>query len=350
MKRQYYLDSLKAFAIIMVVYCHYPFLTEKSFIGNIFMLIAWSAVPIFMMVSGNVMNRKKHKLINIVSKIIKMYITICAWRIIYFALTYFFVKRLEINILSIINFIFTFENYPGVNADVMWYMISYLGILMILPIINCLNSNKDGRAILEYLLVICLVFGNLFPTIQYFVKNSYLNNYLGFLSISKLMSIPSIKNIHLLSYYLLGVLVEEFYQRLGKHKVYIPICLVTIGFLGLLLDKYMQDGTLLFVNRSLLDGGYYRLSTMCLAVGLYLMFFKYSIKMNSFNCFISKIIGQNTLGIYYLHFIILAMIAPYLYMYNSFIINVLKTIVVTLVCCLITMIMKKIPFLRELVR
>lgn len=50
--RIYYLDFLKAIAITLVVFCHYVWIPDNSFLGNVLMLLAWSAVPCFFMVNG----------------------------------------------------------------------------------------------------------------------------------------------------------------------------------------------------------------------------------------------------------------------------------------------------------
>ena len=52
MKRIEYLDSMKGFAILLVVFCHFTFLSPETYAGNIVMQMAWSGVPIFLMVSG----------------------------------------------------------------------------------------------------------------------------------------------------------------------------------------------------------------------------------------------------------------------------------------------------------
>lgn len=55
-----YIDNLKSISILLVIYCHYVLIDNKSFIGNIFMLLAWCAVPIFFMCSDAMLLNKKN--------------------------------------------------------------------------------------------------------------------------------------------------------------------------------------------------------------------------------------------------------------------------------------------------
>ena len=117
----------------------------------------------------------------------------------------------------------------------------------------------------------------------------------------------------------------------------------------LFIVKYKETGSFRW-NNIYIYNGYNRISTLIMSVGLYLCFdFYCDIKLG-----LGKLIGQSTMGIYYMHYIILAVFDKYLYHgigieYYSTIANSLKTIIITFICIVLTIIIKKIPFIKKMV-
>ena len=68
---------------------------------------------------------------------------------------------------------------------------------------------------------------------------------------------------------------------------------------------------------------------------------------------ISGLIGKNTLGIYYWHYLLLMLLSRYTYhyfeSYRSVMLNIVKVFVLLIVSNLLTEIMKKFPGLRKIV-
>ena len=85
-----------------------------------------------------------------------------------------------------------------------------------------------------------------------------------------------------------------------------------------------------------------------------MFFMEYEKQMTKINHLLGKYIGQHTMGIYYLHYIILTVCAVYLYPYfenkYSLALNLAKMAVITAVCVIITLLLKRIPVLRKLVQ
>lgn len=121
-------------------------------------------------------------------------------------------------------------------------------------------------------------------------------------------------NNNLLFYFLLGAFLLEYQQGVDRKecgRIYrwrLPlsgICLV-IGLMGLMFIKYRETGLLIWGD-TYLSFGYVRLSTALIAIGLYgVCESLFSDRENLASKIIGEYIGQNTLGIYYLHYILLA--------------------------------------------
>ncbi len=93
--------------------------------------------------------------------------------------------------------------------------------------------------------------------------------------------------------------------------------------------------------------------TELISIAFFLLFMAYEDEWYFLNHFLARHIGRYTMGIYYLHYILLAACSIYFYpmihKYYSFMANGIKTVLVTLVCVVVTMLLKKIPWVRNLV-
>ena len=147
-ERVFYLDLIKAISIVFVVFCHYTTLNNDTFIGNIVMLIAWAAVPMFFMVSG---------IVNTLSKswswkkwgirFSKTYIVLCFWKLIYLV-AFVINKDLIVSKSEIVQYIFFFGAIEGVSDGVLWFMYAYLEVMLLSPVLWYLwNGKSESRSI-----------------------------------------------------------------------------------------------------------------------------------------------------------------------------------------------------------
>ena len=118
-KRELWLDSLKGFCIVLVVFCHTTLLSKNTVIGNIIMSFAWAAVPCFMMVTGGLLHHSpefswKHYL----KRIAQTYLAMCVWRGIYLAVTWL-VQKPACTKADLIPYLLCLKDVDGVNTSVM---------------------------------------------------------------------------------------------------------------------------------------------------------------------------------------------------------------------------------------
>lgn len=356
-----WIDAIKGVGILLVVFCHYVILSEDTIIGNFFMTLAWAAVPCFMMASGAVMHQsrafdwRRHFF-----KVWKVYGTLCAWRLIYLVV-YVKLQNIQFGKIQLVQYLFLLTDLDGVDTGVMWYMEAYLTMLLIFPVTHFLFCEKiqgeyKGRRVLLYVMFLSMMGSAALPSVGWGM------NLIGdFLQIGRIdinsfvMLMPFVYYGNLLFYFLTGAFVFEYRdwvkRKLGKYKAAL-FPFMCIGTGGLMLVKYVDSG-LISWGGVYLSEGYSHVLTGLISIAFFLLFMAYEDEWHTLNHFLARHIGRYTMGIYYLHYILLAACSIYFYpmihKYYSFTANSVKTIFVTLVCVVMTVLLKKIPWVRNLV-
>ena len=349
-----YLDSLKAISILLVVFCHYVLLSQDTIIGNIVMALAWSAVPCFIMISGGLMHRneifswKKHLL-----RIVKVYLSLVIWKGVYLAV-YLFIADFVPGKTEVLQYLLFFSDLPQVDTGLMWYMHSYLAALLIFPATHHLFfSGEQGQKILIFLMTIIMFFGIVIPSIGKLISMSAETLDIQMIDINGIDKISPFSNYIMLFYFILGAFLlkhtEKIREKLSSYK-YVPLLLIFIGLSGLIVVKFYQTKSLAWKG-IYISSGYSHIMTTVLSLGMYLIFVCFDFKR--LNRFLG-IIGRNTMGVYYMHYILLAVcnifLYPSLHNYYSFSLNCLKTLLVTGICVIMTELIRKIPYVKELVQ
>lgn len=346
-----YLDVIKAVSIYLVVFCHYVWLPDDSVLGNIIMTLAWGAVPCFFMVTGGLMHtienfdfRKYYK------KILKFYIVFVIWKMIYFVcydgLLLQFPKHM------FFQYLFMFGNLEGIDTGSMWFISAYFFVILFYPLSYYLLHNDSGKILYKYILLLSMFFGIIIPSIDYW--GNYIEK-IAMIDMPKLTNILQISPLgnysNVLFYFLWGGVILKNKRLISQKNINkVSVCMIIIGLSGLMLDKYMQTKSVCWMNIYLEDG-YQRGFTVIMATGIFL-----KIKnMDLTRCEkkLGKIVGRNTLGIYYMHYPILFILNHIIDKINlakySFGVQIVKTTVALLICTCLTTIMKKIPGLKQIV-
>lgn len=280
-----------------------------------------------------------------------------AWKII-FLLSCMAFWEITFTKAGLIEYAFLFGNIDGVNTGVMWYMVSFLVVLFFFPVSQYLfHDGKKGRKLLFY--IMCLMFaGSIMITGGNFVLHllsRYIKGAAHLTVDGAKQMMPFTNSANMLFYFILGGFLFEYREKITQllekwhGRTWIPVLLIVTGTAGLIMIKYTYTGSFVWGNAYLKDG-YLRFATVVLSLGVYL-FFMAKERRGAKVLFAG--IGKYTMGIYYLHYLILIFVSkfvfPYLTPYVSFGLNLVKTIVITLLCVLISWIMRKIPLLKQLV-
>lgn len=166
---------------------------------------------------------------------------------------------------------------------------------------------------------------------------------------------------HMIFYYMFGIYLNEYYNfnqlsssglfrffNIDIHKKGIASILFFVGLIGLLIIKYIYTKTFLWEG-IYLENGYSWISTLLLTIGAFLLIRQ--VDENPLVLKFAKLVGTNTMGIYYIHFILLDFSLCYFQdiFGLSFLSNCIKTVIVLLICLCFSSIIKKIPFIKYVV-
>ena len=343
-----YFDALKGFAIILVVFCHYVLLDGESILGNMVMSLAWAAVPCFFMVTGGLLHKAKvFSWQKWIGRLLKIYGCMVVWKFLYW-IFFACISDLSVDSGTIIKYLFFMGNAQGIEAGHVWFIVAYLQVLLFFPITYQLYT-RCNMGYFVFLMVYTWLF-SIFKSAA---------NFIG-LDLEPMISlIPVVDDsTNMLFYCLLGVLLLHYRKEITEFlnasifRKCIPVILIMIGGIGAMLIKYSYAGTFRWAGIYLPDG-YNRISTMLMAVGIYLVFSQ-ELLWDKCTTWLAKL-GKHTMGIFYLHYPLLVLsrkiITKFIdnfYDYCSFELNVLQTMTIIAICCGITIVAKKIPLVKNL--
>ncbi len=354
-KRNTAFDTIKAFAIFLVVYVHYVLIPNESFIGNVMMALASAGVPLFLMVSGALMHSSKsfdYK--KYANKLVKIYVVMLVWKVIHF-LYYVIPTGATFGMGELIRYFLLLDNSLPIPSQPMWYMNAFLMALLLYPIsYYLLNHDEATEKIYKHLLALTFVSGFGITFLYYALSMlGRLFSFTPFDAGSLYAALPFRQYANTLFFFLLGGYVfkynDKIREKLQEKMLFkaIPFIMVAVGLGGLLIMKYSLSGAWLWDGIGI-EQGYERLSTILLVLGCWLIFMNYE---NKVTIAIGQHIGKYTMGIFYTHYMLLYAAAVLLYpriptVYTGM--NLLKTILTLAICLGVTRIGLKIPVVKNL--
>ncbi len=199
-RKKYYLDALRVAAVLLVMYNHSPaylsFQVQSGVEFEISMFLSMVckiAVPVFFMISGALLLGKTESF----SDLFRKRIVRCVLALAVFSFLY----KLKMAVkgaasFSLLSFILLLPREVAFLPY--WYLYSYLGFLLLLPILRPLAQNMD-RKTFQYLILLQIVFGCVFPVLGN-LKQWWL---CGYLSVSPILA-------DLLFYPLVGYGIDRF--------------------------------------------------------------------------------------------------------------------------------------------
>lgn len=354
------LDLLKTTAIFLVVFFHNMQLNPNSIADNLFMMVGNAAVPCFFLASGAVFFHRPLSIKKQIHRILQAYLVMVIWRMVYLLLYVYWGAPLNGSLRALCSYLFFFQPMDGIGTAHFWFMDALLTVMMAAPLLYlCYHAAADylpssrmlpgHSTLLVFILGILLLF-NQGPA----VGNLFLSGFSHLLGkpapdIAALAEINpfSFRYSNYMTYYLLGALLMEYKERLSGKTAAI---LTGGGILGLLLIKYFQTGSFCW-NNIHLSGGYYWLSTMCLAAGLFLISIRIPVQRWPVTSWIARVVGASTLGIFYLHIPLIYVLTPgftQITTWNGWLLNTAESFLIILLALIMIGIGRKIPLIRTL--
>lgn len=364
-ERYFYLDVLKTIAVFFVCLYHFYIggiigysnnLSIANYIERFLFNICSCCVPLFFMLNGALVLNRELNIRKHLKKCGKIFIQCLIWKCIAIIICTIFnnIKLLKYSPYTLFNSIFFTDMLEGINLTEFWFIYVLLCIYFLLPFIKkTFDLSFENN---EYKLYLTFILSLLFVS-------SFLKNDVNFVK----NVIPVIKNINITSfdcltpfrwlvgpmllYFLLGGIMGRRDISHKKHNCTISVIMIFIGLCLLLVEWYIQSSNL-GLNFDIVFDGNSTMATLLISVGVFDIIQKLYSRIEYNNIFITFFnkVGSNTLGIYYIHWIIgNTFIYKYLmFKYNAFYFNILKALVLIIICTIISEAIKKIPILKNI--
>lgn len=238
MKRDVGIDVVKVLALFCVISVHW-FLSSEYYLqpmwgkGMLFLTIVRNffmiCVPLFLMATGYLMNKKKFekKYYKGIVKVLYIYVIVSI-----ICMIYKYVREDHSTIWHMILSIFSFS-----TARYSWYVEMYIGLFLIIPFLNLIYNNLKSKNEKRGLLCIMLVLTAL-PN----VLNAYNFEQLSFWKHPAGLEINAIfpqywKSLYPITYYFIGAYICEYKPKMNRNLNIILIILSTV-FIGVFCYWY----------------------------------------------------------------------------------------------------------------
>ena len=192
---------------------------------------------------------------------------------------------------------------------------------------------------------VCTDIGNILNSFSIFkgVNFMYYSEFVPFKTMSSGM----------IFYFILGGWLHKNQDKLNNISIAKLLLLLFVGQ-ALLLAEWFFISNNSGINWDSVFGGYTTCATMCMAVSTYILVIKFRGKIKNRKNIISffELIGDNTLGIYYIHWIIGYTLLTYLKQnyiaYDGIILNYIKSFIIVFILGFICKKLKKLPLFKKI--
>ena len=344
------LDFLTGFSMVLVVFFHNLQLNPASVLDNIFVLLANTAVPVFFLVSGALFFHRPFTWKNHARHILQFYLAMIGWKGIYLAAYCSLGVPFPASKRDLLTYLFLFGEVGGIPSGHMWFIAAMLTVLLTAPVLRaCMGQDKK---LILYLMGIFFVFNQLLADVNLF--NALLARMAGkgAWEVSAFGEVNpfSFRYSNYLLYYMLGAYLQEKKGR-QPTPAWKSVVMVAVGLFGLMIVKYLQSGTFRWQGLHL-SSGYYWTSTLLAASGIFLLAGKIPFGKSRLLRGFCQIVGASTLGIFYLHMPLIYVLAPALFVrfapLNGWAVNLMESLLIVAVSCLIVWVGRKLPVIRRL--
>jgi len=364
-KRQYYLDLIKFLAVINLCALHYSWAGDIEFAVNISFSVAFRrfvygfyacTVPLFVMVNGALLlnrplNLKKHY-----KSLLTISLQYVFWRAVSILLIglYNGVDFASWNLTKMVNVFLLLQDVSGVTIHHLWFIPMLICLYVWFPIIKaafdqCEHSPYGAKLLLPFmgmLLVFCFLLDDLMlfqPAIPFFNAAQ-----LGAFRMFQPLSSPLYSCM--LFYFILGGLMHKYKDKLLRIST--PLCLlvVLLSGLGLYLEWWVNS-ELMGQTYDNIFASHENLPAAFLAAAVFILCQRLETWLSGRKklCKVTNIVSQESLSVYYFHWILLSTVFEYLHVADGYIFNVFRSLLLCAVCVLFSLLLKKIPVLRRLV-
>ena len=353
------LDLAKSLAIFLVIFIHYIFYT--GFVGdtalnNLASTFSVVGVPLFFAVNGYLLMNSRFSADKHLHKILRMVFILLAWKIISLPILSALMRK-RIDWKSVPQYLLG-GSYDVVPLGYFWFINALLAIYIVLPILKTVYNDPNGKRYLGYVTIVlgALIFAVTLGDNAKDILASYSGHQVPqvFASLSQYNILGDYG--YALVYFIAGGYGHDIAAWLSRHLSSARvknICLSLVALLawGLLfaLQRFQAraKGISFYV-----ESGYQNVLTLILTIALFQLFIQVRKVPSGLNIIVT-VIGSHTLGIYYLHLMLILVIRDlilysHLFYKAPMLINLVLVAVIVLIAAFISWIGGKIPFFRHL--
>lgn len=244
----------------------------------------------------------------------------------------------------------------GVELNHLWFVSTLVAIYVVFPILHrefqafLAEGAKDTYFCTFVMLLLLLYFvpiaGNTFFITPLFPQGIALN--LSDIS-SQFLFCGYIGPM--LFYFMLGGILHAYRKKLLKIPDYILVIGLMIGLVSL-YGRWFLESAVLGSTWDNIYGAYCSFPCLLISVSLFLLFARISFDKVSMPLQKQlKIIGSNTLGVYYMHWIFGCTLLPSIHSvigHDGLILNFIKALCIVLVFSYVSYFAKKVPFIKNM--
>ena len=353
------LDLAKSLAIFLVIFIHYIFYT--GFVGdtaldNLASTFSVVGVPLFFAVNGYLLMNSRFSADKHLHKILRVVFILLTWKILSLPILSALMHK-SIDWKSVPQYLLG-GSYDVVPLGYFWFINALLAIYIVFPILKTVYDDPDGKRYLGYVTIVlgALIFA---VTLGDNAKD-ILASYSGH-QVPQVLASLSQYNIlgdygYALVYFIAGGYGHDIAAWLSRHLSSARvknICLSLVALLawGLLfaLQRFQAraKGISFYV-----DSGYQNVLTLILTIAIFQLFIQVRAVPSALNPIVTAI-GSNTLGIYYLHLMLILVTRDLILHFHLFnkapmLINLVLVAAIVLIAAFISWVGGKIPFFRHL--
>lgn len=347
-----HIDLIESIAIFFVILYHsilydYNIFQNNSiiiYVRYFFMTILSTCVPLFFLVNGYLLFKKEFNLKKHIYKIIRLILLTIIWAL--FLMTiYMIIKNNPINIKTIIESILSLDITWSMN--IFWFMGALICIYILFPALKSMfDTNKKAYI---FFVITCSIFTFGYTIVNHLIilSNYNYNN----IDVSFITMFNPFRGIYGYSfvYFCVGGLLYNYENKILSIKnrnivciIGLLICCTLLFLLGVYYTKY--------VDRKIYDvvwNGYDTIFTFFNCIFIYILCLNFTK-----NCSFITNISKNTLGIFFIHGLIIKLTQPWIKLYVflcNFSVNIIYAISIVVICLLICFFIKKIPILKKII-
>jgi len=355
-KRKTSLDLMKCIAMFLVLSCHTTYYVYDVFqssiaayVGYYYRVFVPMSVPIFFFVNGYLLFGKEFDLKKHIKKTIRLFLLSELWWCISIAAS-LLIQPCEFSVRDL--FTFFIAGKDGWTNH-LWYMGALLCVYIFFPLLKETYEHNKKAFVFFFIVCIVLTMGNQFINEMGTIANYVFRGGTRLLTINWFKTYNPLREIHGFAfvYFCAGGIAHLSFSKRNsleeKKKILIAVSVM-------ILSSFVLFGIGMF--NSLIAGytwnvswfGYNEIFTLINVICFYVICTNWKKDI-----FIIRSISQNTLGIYFIHMILVFLFAP---MVNDCAwikimpLNMLYTLAVLMISWLICLIIRKIPIIKNLIK